>query len=53
MWQLGTLVFRRIFENTAEIGAEKLHANWKGPYAITKAKDSRAWNVSNLKQYYQ
>ena len=64
---LGTLVLRRIFENTAEIGAEKLQANWEGPYVVTKARDLGvyhfqtldnvpllcSWNVSNLKHYFQ
>ena len=64
---LGTLILRRIFKSTVEIGVRKLQANWKGPYAVTKAGDSmtyhlqtlddvpllRPWNVVNLKQYYQ
>ena len=63
----GTLVLRRIFENTIEIRAGKLQANWEGPYVVTKVGDSwtyhiqtlddeplfRPWNVVNLKQYYQ
>ena len=62
-----TLVLKRVFENTVEIGAKKLQANWEGPYVVTKGGDSRAyhlqtlddvpllclWNVSNLKLYYQ
>ena len=63
----GTLVFRKVFENTAETGAGKFQANWEGPYIVSKASESgayhlqmldgtpllRPWNVSNLKQYYQ
>ncbi|RVW21927.1 hypothetical protein CK203_101100 [Vitis vinifera] len=63
----GTLVIRKVFENTAEIGAGKFQANWEGPYIISKISESgayhlqkldrtpllRPWNVSNLKQYYQ
>nr|CAN75043.1 hypothetical protein VITISV_042110 [Vitis vinifera] len=63
----GTLVLRKVFENTAEIGAGKFQANWEGPYIVSKASESgayhlqkldetpllRPWNVSNLKQYYQ
>ncbi|RVW32053.1 hypothetical protein CK203_097413 [Vitis vinifera] len=63
----GTLVLRRIFENTIEIGAGKLQANWEGSYVVTKVGDSWTyhlqtlddepllcpWNVVNLKQYYQ
>ena len=67
MFRTGTLVFKRVFENTTKKGVGKLQANWEGPYVVTKAGNSRAyhlqtldgvpllrpWNVSNLKQYYQ
>ena len=67
MFQIKTLVLRRVFENMAKIGAEKLQANWEGPYVVTKVGNSGAyhpqtldgvpllhpWNISNLKQYYQ
>ncbi|KAL6315733.1 hypothetical protein AAG906_006595 [Vitis piasezkii] len=63
----GTLVLRKVFENTAEMGAGKFQANWEGPYIVSKSSESgayhlqkldgtpllRPWNVSNLKQYYQ
>ena len=63
----GTLVLRKVFENTVEIGAGKFQANWEGPYIVSKSSESgayhlqkldgtpllRPWNVSNLKQYYQ
>nr|CAN62495.1 hypothetical protein VITISV_027483 [Vitis vinifera] len=63
----GMLVLRKVFENTAEIGAGKFQANWEGPYIVSKLSESgayhlqkldgtpllRPWNVSNLKQYYQ
>ena len=63
----GTLVLRKVFENTAETGAGKLQANWEGPYIVSKTSESgayhlqkldgtpllRPWNISNLKQYYQ
>ena len=63
----GTLVLRKVFENTAEIGAGKFQANWEGPYVVSKTSESgayhlqklngtpllRPWNISNLKQYYQ
>ena len=63
----GTLVLRKVFENTAETGAGKFQANWEGPYIVSKTSESgvyhlqkldrtpllRPWNVSNLKQYYQ
>nr|CAN67044.1 hypothetical protein VITISV_037623 [Vitis vinifera] len=63
----GTLVLRKVFENTTETGAGKFQANWEGPYIVSKTSKSRAyhlqkldrtpllrpWNVSNVKQYYQ
>nr|CAN83045.1 hypothetical protein VITISV_015525 [Vitis vinifera] len=63
----GTLVLRKVFENTTEVGAGKFQANWEGPYIVSKASNNgayhlqkldgtpllRPWNVSNLKQYYQ
>nr|CAN68770.1 hypothetical protein VITISV_018662 [Vitis vinifera] len=63
----GTLVLRKVFENTAEAGAGKFQVNWEGPYIVSKANKNgayrsqkldgtpllRPWNVSNLKQYYQ
>ncbi|WJZ96647.1 hypothetical protein VitviT2T_015311 [Vitis vinifera] len=63
----GTLVLRKVFENTTETGAGKFQANWEGPYIVSKTSESgayhlqkldgtpllRPWNVSNLKQYYQ
>ena len=63
----GTLVLRKVFENTVETGARKFQANWEGPYIVSKTSESgayhlqkldgilllRPWNVSNLKQYYQ
>ena len=63
----GTLVLRKVFENTIEVGAGKFQANWEGPYIVSKASNNgayhlqkldetpllRPWNASNLKQYYQ
>ena len=63
----GSLVLRKIFENTTEKGAGKFQANWEGPYVVSKANENgsyhlqtlnetpllRLWNVTNLKQYYQ
>nr|CAN61935.1 hypothetical protein VITISV_001429 [Vitis vinifera] len=63
----GTLVLRKVFENTTEVGAGKFQANWEDPYIVSKTSESgayhlqkldrtpllRPWNVSNLKQYYQ
>ena len=58
---------RRVFEDTAEIGADKLQPNWEGPYVVYKRKGAgvyhlqtldgtsllHPWNVANLKKYYQ
>ena len=66
VFKIGTLVFRKVFENTVEKGVGKFQENWEDPYIITKAGESgayhlqkldgtpllRPWNVSNLKQYY-
>ena len=63
----GMLVFRKVFENTAEMGTGKFQANWEGPYIVSKSSQSGAYhlqkldgtpllrpcNVSKLKQYYQ
>ena len=63
----GTLVLRKVFENTVEVGAGKFQANWEDLYIVSKTSESgayhlqkldgtpllRPWNVSNLKQYYQ
>ena len=63
----GSLVLRKIFENTADEGAEKFQANLEGLYVVSKANKNgsyhlqilngtpllRPWNVANLKQYYQ
>ena len=58
----GTLILRKVFENTTETGAGKFRANWEGPYIVSKSSESdayhlqkldgtpllRPWNVSNL-----
>ena len=67
VFKIGTLVFRKVFENTVEKGVGKFQENWEDPYIISKVGESgayhlqkldgtpllRPWNVSNLKQYYQ
>ena len=44
----GTLVLRKVFKNTTEIGAGKFQANWEGLYIVCKTSESRAtkarWN---------
>ncbi|RVW19590.1 Pol polyprotein [Vitis vinifera] len=36
--EIGTLVLRRVFENTTEVGVVMLQANWEGPYVVTKSR---------------
>ena len=66
-FQLGNLVLRRVFENTAEPNAGKFEPNWEGPYLVIRAGQSgsytlnkldgtlvpRMWNTTYLKRYYQ
>lgn len=63
----GTLVLRKVFENTIDKGAGKLVANWEGPYTVSKVNGNGSyhlqmldgtslphpWNAYNLRQYYQ
>ena len=36
-FQLGNLVLKRVFENTADPNAGKFQPNWEGPYLMTRA----------------
>ena len=63
----GSLVLRRVFQNTQVRGAGVLGPNWEGPYRIRKVvhdgtyhldemdgKEIRhPWNAEHLRQYYQ
>jgi len=65
-FEVGTLVLRRIQQNTAEKGAGKLGISWEGPYKITHVVRNgvyrlmnmegktvrRAWNFAHLKRFY-
>nr|CAN68292.1 hypothetical protein VITISV_044076 [Vitis vinifera] len=44
----GSLVFRRFFENTVEVGARKLQSNWEWPYVVTKGGDLKAYHLQTL-----
>ncbi|KAL6329139.1 hypothetical protein AAG906_007685 [Vitis piasezkii] len=44
----GSLVLRKIFENTAEKGAEKFQANWEGPYVVSKANENGSYHLQTL-----
>ena len=64
--ELGDLVMRKVFENTKELNAGKLGANWEGPYKITRVVKlgvyrletsrgeavPRAWNSMHLRRFY-
>ncbi|CAE5960381.1 unnamed protein product [Arabidopsis arenosa] len=63
----GDLVLRKVFQNTAELNAGKLGANWEGPYTIAKVVRPgvyelinmngkavpRSWNAMHLRKYYR
>ena len=65
-FDVGDLVLRKVFENTAEINAGKLGANWEGPYQISRivrpgdyelltmsgVEIPRTWNSMHLKRFY-
>ena len=67
VFQLGDLVLRKVFENTADPMAGKFQPNWEGPYVVTRLGESgsyaidktngtpipRMWNSMHLKRYYQ
>ena len=67
VFQLGDLVLRKVFENTANPVAGNFQPNWEGPYIETRADESgsyaldklygtpipRMWNSMHLKRYYQ
>ena len=61
------LVLRRVFENTADLVADKFQPNWEGPYVIVRVGPvgsyalnkldgvpmPKMWNAMHLKRYYQ
>ena len=65
VFQLGDLVLRKVFENTADPTAGKFQPNWDGPYVVTWPRGSgsyaidktygtsipRMWNIMHLKRY--
>ena len=48
----GTLVLRKVFENTIEKGAGKFQANWEGPYVVSKANDNGAYRLQTLSETF-
>jgi hypothetical protein len=63
----GSLVLRRVFQNTKVQGAGVLGPTWEGPYRVRRAIHGgtyelekqeglvfiHPWNAENLRQYYQ
>ena len=62
----GDLVLHKVIQNTVELNAGQLGANWKGPYKISKVvrpgvyrletiegiEVLRSWNAHHLRKYY-
>ena len=47
VFKVGTLVLRKVFENTVKKGVEKFQANWEGPYIVTKESKSGAYHLQS------
>ena len=47
-FKVGTLVLRKVFENTTKKGVGKLQANSEGPYIVSKSTESKAYNLHKL-----
>ena len=41
----GTLVLRKVFENTVETRARKFQANWEDPYIVSKLSESGVYHL--------
>ena len=66
-FQLGSLVLRRVFQNTKDPSSGVLGPNWEGPYKIIEVirpgtyrlehldgkKVQHSWNAEHLRHYYQ
>ena len=66
-FQLGDIIFRKVLQNTQEVGVGALGPNWQVPYKIVKflqprtyqlkrmddAELPKAWNTEHLQKYYQ
>ena len=48
MFQLGDLVLRKVFENTANSSTEKFQANWEGPYIVSGSGESGSYALDKL-----
>ena len=47
-FKTGTLVLRKVFENTTEIGTGKFQANWEGPYIVYQTSENGAYHLQKL-----
>ena len=48
LFHLGDMVLRWVFENTTEIGADKLQHNWEELYVVLKVKGVREYHLQTL-----
>ena len=44
----GDMVLKKAFENTAEIGADKLQPNWEMPYIVHKTGGIGSYHLQTL-----
>ena len=47
-FQVGDLVLRMVFENTANLAANKFQPNWEGLYMIVRVRASISYALNNL-----
>ena len=47
-FEVGTLVLRRVQQNTAEKGARKLGISWESPYKITHVVRNGVYRLINM-----
>ncbi|CAA7043967.1 unnamed protein product [Microthlaspi erraticum] len=47
-FRVGDLALRKVFQNTAELNAGKLGANWEGPYRITDIVRPGAYRIETM-----
>ena len=48
VFRIRTLVLRRVFKNTTEVGARNLQANWEGSYVVIEVGDSGVYHPQTL-----
>ena len=45
IFKVRTLVLRKVFENTVEMGVGKLQTNWESSYIVSKASESGTYHL--------